>query len=262
MSEQQQEHRAAPTGAILIANDAAPTGDLLWASLRGRPLLAWTVDAFAADAFAQRTHIGHVALVVTPERLAEAQSLLAANRWQRLTVVAAEAGQRVTALRAGLAALGASCAVVIVHAGARPLAPQTMLAAGMALAQHHPDAVAVATEPVIETLKHVQGERVIGTLPRERLARAQTPYIFHRAALERALALEQADGAPNDELALARAAGLPLIAYPGSSENLLATSAADLPILAALLDGRIANRLDAPDAPDAPNATQPRRISN
>jgi len=238
MSTPKQQRHAARTGVILIANDVTPAGDLLWASLRGRPLLAWTVDAFSQD-----VGIAHIALVVAPERLAEAESLRAAEGWGHSEVIAAEDG-RLAALRAGLTALGAHCALVIVHDGARPLVTQAIIAAGLAVAHNHPDAVAVATEPVKETLKHVQGERVIETLPRERLARAQTPFVFRRADLERALALAQAAGAPDDELALARAAGLPLIAYSGSHANLLATTKSDLPILAALLDGRMTSGTD------------------
>ncbi|MEO7002082.1 MAG: 2-C-methyl-D-erythritol 4-phosphate cytidylyltransferase [Ktedonobacterales bacterium] len=232
------------TGVILLTTAEAPVRDLLWAPLCGRPLCVWALDACLA-ARQHDTSIGAIALVVAPERLAEADALVNAYGWPRIAVVAATEEQRLAALRAGLAALETAspgCEWILMLDGARPLVTQALIAAGLTVIRDHPDAVAVATEPVKETLKHVQGERVVETLPRDRLARAQTPYVFRRTDLLRAVALAEADGAPGGELALARAAGLLLIAYPGSHENLLATNTTDLPILAALLDARLKAR--------------------
>jgi 2-C-methyl-D-erythritol 4-phosphate cytidylyltransferase len=88
---------------------------------------------------------------------------------------------------------------VIVHDAARPLAtPELFEQALGELERHQVDAV-IAAAPVADTIKEVgeDGRTVVRTLDRARLWAVQTPQVFRRAALERALS------APDDELARA-----------------------------------------------------------
>jgi len=87
---------------------------------------------------------------------------------------------------------------VIVHDAARPLVTaQAFQAALDELARHGCDAV-IAAAPVTDTIKQVSADGVVtSTLDRSTLWAVQTPQVFRRAALERALA------APDDVLATA-----------------------------------------------------------
>jgi 2-C-methyl-D-erythritol 4-phosphate cytidylyltransferase len=243
---------------------AARSDDLLWAPLAGRPLLAWTVDAF------ERTpEITEIVLIVAPERVEAARALAAAQGWppggtKMRTVVAGGAGVR-ESLRVGLAALSGSCAFVVVHDGARPLVTPELIATGIAagMAAARRNGVAVAAEPVKETIKRVRGDLIAGTEPRERLVRAQTPQVFARALLLAALAdVARAGAAPGaapdppsdhalnpildfpDAASLALAAGIPVAMYPGSPENLRVATPQDLALAEALL-----RRIRAPGYP-------------
>ena len=87
---------------------------------------------------------------------------------------------------------------VIVHDAARPLLTAALVRAALReLAEHACDAV-IAAAPVADTIKEVGDDGVVTrTLARSALWAVQTPQVFRRAALERALS------APDDVLALA-----------------------------------------------------------
>ena len=84
---------------------------------------------------------------------------------------------------------------VIVHDAARALVtPQIFQALLDALAEHGCDCV-IAAAPVTDTIKQADDGLVVRTLERSSLWAVQTPQVFRRAALERAL------DAPDDVLA-------------------------------------------------------------
>jgi len=87
---------------------------------------------------------------------------------------------------------------VIVHDAARPLVTAEVFQAALdELEQHGCDAV-IAAAPVTDTIKEVSGDGVVTrTLDRSALWAVQTPQVFRREALERALS------EPPDVLAMA-----------------------------------------------------------
>jgi 2-C-methyl-D-erythritol 4-phosphate cytidylyltransferase len=236
--------------AVIIAaghRQNAADVDLLWAPVLGRPLLAWSIGAFLrtpeivlerpgphdGDAVA----IGRVVVVVPSERVADAEALFAREGWSQppRRVYVAPGGPRWRdAVRVGLEAVGSRGSLsVVVHDGARPLVTAALIQAALLASRSAPAATAV--EPVKETIKLVRGGMVAGTLPRERLVRAQTPQVFQ---LDMLLAAHDAcDPAldPPDEAALALAADLPLATFPGDPENLKVRTPEDLALVEALL---------------------------
>jgi 2-C-methyl-D-erythritol 4-phosphate cytidylyltransferase len=88
---------------------------------------------------------------------------------------------------------------VIVHDAARPLATPRLFEQALAELEGHPVDAVIAAAPVSDTIKELapDGRTVARTLDRKLLWAAQTPQVFRRAALERALA------ASDDELARA-----------------------------------------------------------
>lgn len=93
---------------------------------------------------------------------------------------------------------------------------------------------ALLAEPVVDTIKRVAADgRVLGTLDRSELWRAQTPQMFRLGeladALERAL---QAGAEITDEASAMEWAGHPVAVVPGSARNLKVTVADDLALAA------------------------------
>ena len=153
--------------------------------------------------------------------------------------VAAGGEARADSVRAGLAILPLECAVVLVQDGARPLTRSTTVSAVIAAARAGFGAVAAV--PLGDTLKEVRQEgsplRVLRTVPREGLWRAQTPQGFPRPLLERALARAASDGYPGtDDAELVERSGGEITIVPDSPDNLKITTPDDLDLARRLLE--------------------------
>jgi 2-C-methyl-D-erythritol 4-phosphate cytidylyltransferase/2-C-methyl-D-erythritol 2,4-cyclodiphosphate synthase len=221
--------------AIVVAAGASTRMggvDKLTEPVGGRPLLAWTLDAITSAPI-----LRHVVVVTASERVAG----LAAAPWlpAGVTVVAGGA-RRQDSVAAGVAALGfgAPADVVLVHDGARPLVSRGLVERVAAAAAEHGAAIPVV--PVAETLKRVQGGRIVGTVDRAALAAAQTPQGVRRDVLARAWELEPPDGPATwtDEAALLEACRIPVHVIPGESMNLKVTLPDDLARVEAALMAR------------------------
>lgn len=222
-------------GALILASPHPTPNppDLLWTPAVGRPLLAWSVAACEATPV-----IAETLLLVPSERWADARALAKSEGWARVRVVPVAAGDTMrTNIEAGLRALDPALEWVLIHEAARPLAPSALLTAALDLARETDDDI-ITGEPVKETVKRLRDGLVVETLPRERMARAQTPYVFQRERLLAAHASLPPERDYSDEAALALAAGLPLRITPGSPDNFRVTTAADLAVAAAMLATR------------------------
>jgi 2-C-methyl-D-erythritol 4-phosphate cytidylyltransferase len=135
--------------------------------LGGRPMLEWSVRALAPA-------VEHVVVALPPGEQAPAGTIGAAGGEHRSQSVR-------NALRA--APRGDP---VVVHDAARPLITADLVRSAIdALGDHD---AAIAAAPVADTIKEADGAGdVVRTLPRARLWAAQTPQVFRRDALERAL---------------------------------------------------------------------------
>ena len=146
-------------------------------------------------------------------------------------VLVAGGAERTDSAMAAVAALPATCAIVLVHDAARPFVERGLIDAVIARAREGRGAVPAV--PVRDTLKKAAepaaGGQVTATVSRLDLWRAQTPQGFPRSMLERAyrLARERGERA-TDDAALVEAAGDPVTLVPGSARNLKITTAEDL----------------------------------
>jgi 2-C-methyl-D-erythritol 4-phosphate cytidylyltransferase len=120
--------------------------------------------------------------------------------------------------------------VVVVHDAARPLASPALFAAVVAAVNAGADG-AVPGVPVADTVKRVDGARVIETVARDDLVAVQTPQAFRASALRRAHA---AGADATDDAVLVEQAGGRVVVVPGERHNLKVTDPDDLRIAAAL----------------------------
>jgi 2-C-methyl-D-erythritol 4-phosphate cytidylyltransferase len=185
-------------------------------SLAGRPLVEWSVIALQAV-----PQIERIVVALPPGHLDAAPA-----------GVSAVAGGEVRS-QSVLNALGASGDgdPVIVHDAARPLAtPELFLRVLNELERSGVDAV-IASTPVSDTIKELDadGRAVRRTLDRSRLWAVQTPQVFRRAVLERALtASDEMLAVATDDAWLVEQAGGTVHVVDAGPRNIKVTTATDL----------------------------------
>lgn len=221
-------------GAIIVAagrSERMDGVDKLWieladASGRSRPLIAYSISAFAGCPAVQR-----IVIVTTDDAVDRARSLARDEGWERVCAVVPGGARRQDSVRAGLAALP-DAAWVLVHDAARPLVTAALIERSLAEARETGAACCAIAVP--DTVKE-RDERGFAarTLDRSRLWLAQTPQTFRRGLL--ADAHRQAAGDATDDAALVEALGVQVRLCRGSARNLKVTSPEDLAIVQALL---------------------------
>jgi 2-C-methyl-D-erythritol 4-phosphate cytidylyltransferase len=140
---------------------------------------------------------------------------------------------RSESVRAGLACVPETAAVVVVHDAARPLASHGLFARVIDAVRAGADA-AVPALPVVDTLKRVSGRDVLETVSRESLVAVQTPQAFRAELLRDAHAR---GGIDTDDAALVEADGGKVVVVEGERRNLKLTRADDLELAQTLIDG-------------------------
>lgn len=128
---------------------------------------------------------------------------------------------------------------VLVHDAARPNVSQDVISRVLDELESSP--AVIPALPVIDTLKHVEGADVVGTIERTKLFRAQTPQGFHYQAL---LSAHQqcSDLNCTDDAAVAENAGLPVRIVVGSEHNYKITTVEDMQDASALLESQYETR--------------------
>lgn len=191
--------------------------------LGGKPILSWSIEAFAAH-----PSIAGGVLVANDDVMAAVEPL--PTGW-----IFAEPGtERQQSVANALAALAdwADDAHVLVHDAARPGVGADVIDRLLAALQSA-DA-AIPTLPVPDTLvEHAHGEAG-DVVDRSVLARVQTPQAFRLGVLRRAHG-EAVEAAASDDAQLVRRLGIAVTAVPGDARLHKLTYAEDMAILAGLL---------------------------
>jgi 2-C-methyl-D-erythritol 4-phosphate cytidylyltransferase len=204
-------------GIILVAAGVSTRMGFpkLWADLDGRSVLAHAIAA------ARRAHAAELIVVVAPDRIAHVGE-------PDVRVVAGGARRR-DSVTAGLVASSASW--LAIHDAARALAPPEMFTRGAAAAQTTGAAIPVL--PLKDTVKRVADGLVVDTPPRAEHVVVQTPQVFRRDVLERALA--STDDDVTDEAALVERLGLAVAVFEGDERAFKITTPLDFALARTLL---------------------------
>jgi 2-C-methyl-D-erythritol 4-phosphate cytidylyltransferase len=197
--------------------------------LAGRPLVRWSVDLLREVAEIER-------IVVALPSGTEAPA----------GVIGVEGGAvRSESVRRALAAAGVGAGrdddLVLVHDAARPLVTVALARATIrALEADESIDGAIAAAPMTDTVKRVGDDGVVReTLDRRELWAVQTPQVFRRGALERALDVpDEVLAQATDDAWLIERAGGRVGVVESTRENLKITTPHDLVVAEMLLASR------------------------
>jgi 2-C-methyl-D-erythritol 4-phosphate cytidylyltransferase len=227
------------TVALIVA---AGRGERLGASvpkarveLAGRWLVAWSIDALRAV-----PGVEAIVLALPSEDASGTEDWTIAMPSPPQVIPVAGGATRSESVRMALAA-APDGEVVLVHDAARPLVTSELAEAVIAALERDPSAdAAIAAAPVTDTVKRAGRDGIVReTLDRGELWAVQTPQVFRRAALERALDVApEILAAATDDASLIERAGGRVLVVAASAENLKVTTPFDLRIAAMLLEGR------------------------
>jgi 2-C-methyl-D-erythritol 4-phosphate cytidylyltransferase len=187
----------------------------LWADLAGQTVLAHAVSA------ARCVGAAEVILVVPADRVADLTG-------PGMRTVAGGTRRR-DSVAAGLAASSATW--IAIHDAARCLAPPELFARGLAAAQL--TGAAIPVQPLKDTIKRIADAHVVDTPPRAEFAAVQTPQVFRRDLLERALALTDDD--VTDEATLVERLGIRVAVFEGHDRAFKITTPLDLALARAVV---------------------------
>jgi 2-C-methyl-D-erythritol 4-phosphate cytidylyltransferase len=190
----------------------------LFAPLKGKTLLAWSVDT------CQRCNlVQQIVLVLNDEDLARGQKLKKERGWSKVTLCQGGA-RRQDSVREGLKQIR-DCDLVMVHDGARPFLTPDLIEDGLKIVGE--TGATVAAVPVKDTIKLAADGKLVGeTLQRERLWAAQTPQIFSFDVITRAY--ENLAAEITDDAAAVERLGHEVQLYMGDYKNIKVTTAEDL----------------------------------
>jgi 2-C-methyl-D-erythritol 4-phosphate cytidylyltransferase len=199
-----------------------------FARLGGRPLLAESLERLEGSDWID------FIVVAAPVDWEEPAILLAEELGAgKVSSVVTGGASRSESVREALAEVADDAAVVLVHDAARPLLPDEVIERVLAPLSEGWDGV-VPGLPLSDTVKRVEGDRVVETLPREELVAVQTPQAFVASALRDALSGDISTASDCASLVEARHGRVKVV--DGDPRLLKVTSRKDLAVVEAWLE--------------------------
>ena len=207
-------------------------------TLLGKPMLAYSIDILA-----NHPRIAAVYVVISSE-----DSLFQSFEWDvsgaELPVLRVGGATRAQSVTNGLRAMGDAVGPddwVLVHDAARPCLSSELL--GRLIDGVGDDDVGgLLACRIADTVKSADAhDRVKETRPRDGLWGAQTPQMFHRGLLERALSEAESDKI-TDESSAIELLGLQPLLIESNAENLKVTFPSDLQLAEKILKARKDNQ--------------------
>ena len=200
-------------------------------ALAGRPMLSWVLDTLAALPFES------IVVTAPVDRLGDFEALV---RGRGLVVPGGQT--RAASVRKGFERTGALPRdIVCIHDAARPLVAARDVQEVIAAAERA--GAAIAASAIVDTVKRVEGGRIVATVDREGLWAAGTPQAFRADLLRQAIASGRD---ATDEAALCEALGIPVTVVPVSRLGFKITGPEDLEIAEALLERTLGSRIQSP----------------
>ena len=217
---------SAVVAAAGLSKRFSPHGKKQFAELGGKPLLTYCLSTFESSEL-----IASVVVVVPEDEISRSRELLGDFGFEKIASVVAGGEKRCLSVRNGFRAVPPDSDMVLIHDAARPFVDNDTIK--RVVEECARAGASICAVPVTDTLKRAdeRNSLVSGTIPREKLRRAQTPQVFRREILEEIYSSsDMGEVYATDESALAEMRGIKVGMVMGSDLNMKITTAADFKI--------------------------------
>ena len=208
-------------GAVIVAAGSSERmggRDKMSVLLRGKPLLAWSVDVCQGCTLVQQ-----IVIVLLERNMKLGERLVEERAWTKASVCLG-GPRRQDSVKEGIRQLR-DCGWAVIHDGARPFLTLELIWNGVEAARG--TGAAVAAVPVKDTIKLADDTGLVtATLERGRLWAIQTPQVFAFDVITQAYQ-ELATEVSDDAAAVERREGKVKL-YMGSYRNIKVTTPEDL----------------------------------
>ena len=202
---------------------------LLLLEIDGVPVLARTLSAFQKCAA-----IRDIVLVCREQDIMPYTELAKAFSIDKLCTVTRGGETRTESVLAGITAAPENAVLVAVHDGARPLVSEAVITEAVTTAAEYGAAAPVV--PVKDSIKRIEDGNIAADVARDTLAAVQTPQVFRKDLLRRALTSAAERGYSfTDDCAAVESLGTIVKATHGSYQNIKITTPEDILVAEALL---------------------------
>lgn len=199
----------------------------------GKPLLIHTLERFEAC-----SAVDEIVLVLAEKEIENFRQTLRKFNLQKLKQIIPGGETRAESVRNALKSLDENSAeIVAVHDGARPLVSPEEIAQTIEKAKENGACCLVGK--VTDTIKLIENGKIIETINRENLRRAQTPQTFRFEILQKAFSDENFDASATDECFLVEKAGFKISFTEGSTKNIKITTPEDFAIAKSFLENEL-----------------------
>jgi 2-C-methyl-D-erythritol 4-phosphate cytidylyltransferase len=199
-------------------------------SIRGIPIFIYTLRKFMGSGV-----VDEIFLAVRPGEIDRVRAAVEEEAPAMPVLVTEGGGTRQETVARALSKAPPSTELVVVHDAVRPFVTAGII--GRVIDAARKDGAAILGIPSVDTVKQIEHDVILGTIPRERIALAQTPQAFRytllREAFDRALA---DDFHGTDESSLVERLGAKVTVLMGSDRNIKITKPSDLPLARLFID--------------------------
>lgn len=198
-----------------------------FAPLGEKSVLEWSLECF-------NTHIQVANIVLVLMSVIEKEEYI--RRFPKISAVVTGGKHRQDSVIAGFNRIDPQMTgFVLIHDGVRPLVDHALLSRVIAATKANGAAVPVIA--IEDTVKVVEGQKVLRTVDREQLCRVQTPQGFSYPILKAALDQARKDNVlSTDEAALVERIGQEVVTVEGDARNIKITTPGDLRIAEVYLE--------------------------
>ncbi|MBE7024996.1 MAG: 2-C-methyl-D-erythritol 4-phosphate cytidylyltransferase [Ruminococcaceae bacterium] len=194
----------------------------------GRPVLAWTLEAFEGCPL-----VDEVLIVANEQDIFSYRDIVVAENFRKVTTIVCGGETRAESVYRGICA-AENADIVIIHDGARPLVTPAIIADTVEGSRE--TGAAIAAVRAVDTIKRVENGIILETPDRETIWQAQTPQVFRRSLILEAM--ENCVGTITDDASAAEKMGERVRVIDTGYENIKITTPFDLILLEAVLEAR------------------------